>query len=93
MSTQNHYLDLITRFGGKKVAVIGDIMLDRSLFGVTERFSAEAPIPIVDVKSKVEQLGGAALLSFSAAGKPSCQPLCHKIVKLSIKLFYLFLSM
>ena len=60
MSTQNHYLDLITRFGGKKVAVIGDIMLDRSLFGVTERFSAEAPIPIVDVKSKVEQLGGAA---------------------------------
>ena len=60
MSTQNHYLDLITRLGGKKVAVIGDIMLDRSLFGVTERFSAEAPIPIVDVKSKVEQLGGAA---------------------------------
>ena len=60
MSTQNHYLNLITRFGGKKVAVIGDIMLDRSLFGVTERFSAEAPIPIVDVKSKVEQLGGAA---------------------------------
>ena len=60
MSTQNHYLDLIARFGGKKVAVIGDIMLDRSLFGVTERFSAEAPIPIVDVKSKIEQLGGAA---------------------------------
>ena len=60
MSTQNHYLDLITGLGGKKIAVIGDIMLDRSLFGVTERFSAEAPIPIVDVKSKVEQLGGAA---------------------------------
>ena len=60
MSTKNHYLDLITGLGGKKVAVIGDIMLDRSLFGVTERFSAEAPIPIVDVKSKIEQLGGAA---------------------------------
>ena len=60
MSSKNYYLDLIDRFGGGKVAVIGDIMLDRSLFGVTERFSAEAPIPIVDVKSKVEQLGGAA---------------------------------
>ena len=60
MSSKNYYLDLIARLGGGKVAVIGDIMLDRSLFGVTERFSAEAPIPIVDVKSKVEQLGGAA---------------------------------
>ncbi|MEC7806133.1 MAG: bifunctional ADP-heptose synthase [Pseudomonadota bacterium] len=60
MSSKNYYLDLIDRLGGGKVAVIGDIMLDRSLFGVTERFSAEAPIPIVDVKSKVEQLGGAA---------------------------------
>ena len=60
MSSKNYYLDLIDRLGGGKVAVIGDVMLDRSLFGVTERFSAEAPIPIVDVKSKVEQLGGAA---------------------------------
>ena len=60
MSSKNYYLDLIDRLGGGKVAVIGDIMLDLSLFGVTERFSAEAPIPIVDVKSKVEQLGGAA---------------------------------
>ena len=53
MSSKNYYLDLIDRLGGGKVAVIGDIMLDRSLFGVTERFSAEATIPIVDVKSKV----------------------------------------
>ncbi|MBH68218.1 MAG: D-glycero-beta-D-manno-heptose-7-phosphate kinase [Rhodospirillaceae bacterium] len=60
MSNRKTYLDLITRLGGKNIAVIGDVMLDRSFFGVAERFSAEAPIPIVDVKERLEQLGGAA---------------------------------
>ena len=60
MSPQKHYLKLLGQLGGRRIAVIGDVMLDRSFFGVAERFSAEAPIPIVDVNEQVEQLGGAA---------------------------------
>lgn len=40
--------------------MIGDIMLDRSLFGTADRLSAEAPIPVLDVASETNQLGGAA---------------------------------
>lgn len=54
------YLDLLNAIGGRRIAVIGDVMLDRSVFGDVERLSAEAPIPIVDVTEETFQLGGAA---------------------------------
>lgn len=60
MSMQQRYLDLLGAMGGRRIAVIGDVMLDRSVFGVVERLSAEAPIPIVDVTEETYQLGGAA---------------------------------
>lgn len=43
-----------------KVAVIGDIMLDRYVSGNVERISPEAPVPINLVKSQRNVLGGAA---------------------------------
>ena len=43
-----------------KVAVIGDIMLDRYISGNVERISPEAPVPINLVKSQRNVLGGAA---------------------------------
>ena len=42
------------------VLVVGDVMLDRYLFGRTERVSAEAPVPIVQVDGSEDRLGGAA---------------------------------
>jgi len=60
MSEKQRYLDLLDAMGGQRIAVIGDVMLDRSVFGVAERLSAEAPIPIVDVTDETYQLGGAA---------------------------------
>jgi len=60
MSQEQRYLDLLGAMGGRRIAVIGDVMLDRSVFGVVERLSAEAPIPIVDVTDETYQLGGAA---------------------------------
>lgn len=52
--------DLIKRCNGKKIAVIGDIMLDRYLWGDVVRISPEAPVPVVEIKSESVQLGGAA---------------------------------
>jgi len=47
-------------FGKVRIAVIGDIMLDRYLFGTVSRFSPEAPVPILDITRDEIRLGGAA---------------------------------
>lgn len=41
------------------IAVIGDFMLDRYLWGTANRISPESPVPIVVVDSETERLGGA----------------------------------
>ena len=42
------------------VLVVGDVMLDRYLYGRAERVSEEAPVPIVQVDGSEDRLGGAA---------------------------------
>ena len=44
---------------GKRVAVLGDFMLDRHLKGTVRRISPEAPVPVVEIESEVTVLGGA----------------------------------
>jgi D-beta-D-heptose 7-phosphate kinase/D-beta-D-heptose 1-phosphate adenosyltransferase len=50
---------IIRRFGKKKVLVLGDLMLDRYIWGDVSRISPEAPVPVVEVRSDSLQLGGA----------------------------------
>ena len=45
---------------GKRVLVVGDVMLDRYWFGSVERISPEAPVPVVQVRREEERPGGAA---------------------------------
>jgi D-beta-D-heptose 7-phosphate kinase/D-beta-D-heptose 1-phosphate adenosyltransferase len=52
--------DLIDRFGGLDVLVIGESMLDSYLEGTTGRLCREAPAPIVAVTGRREVPGGAA---------------------------------
>ena len=54
-------------FAGKRLAVIGDFMLDRYLWGSVSRISPEAPVPIVEVEQESEQLGGAANVAHNIA--------------------------
>jgi rfaE bifunctional protein kinase chain/domain len=51
---------LLRQMRGKRILVVGDVMLDRYLSGDTERISPEAPVPVVTVTSKRMALGGAA---------------------------------
>jgi D-glycero-beta-D-manno-heptose-7-phosphate kinase len=46
-------------FAGKKILVIGDLMLDHYLFGQVSRISPEGPVPVVRVESERHLLGGA----------------------------------
>lgn len=50
-----------------KVLVVGDVMLDRYLFGDTKRISPEAPVPIVKVNSEEIRLGGACNVALNLA--------------------------
>lgn len=51
---------LLSSFKGKRVAVVGDLMLDRYYWGSVHRISPEAPVPVVEVDSESVRLGGAA---------------------------------
>jgi D-beta-D-heptose 7-phosphate kinase/D-beta-D-heptose 1-phosphate adenosyltransferase len=43
-----------------KIAVVGDVMLDRYYYGEVKRISPEAPVPVTRVLEQKEVLGGAA---------------------------------
>jgi D-beta-D-heptose 7-phosphate kinase/D-beta-D-heptose 1-phosphate adenosyltransferase len=43
-----------------KVMILGDLMLDRYLWGNVERISPEAPVPVVHIEKETSNLGGAA---------------------------------
>lgn len=51
---------LLRLFKGKRILVIGDIILDRYIWGKVNRISPEAPVPIVEVTDDSFLLGGAA---------------------------------
>jgi D-beta-D-heptose 7-phosphate kinase/D-beta-D-heptose 1-phosphate adenosyltransferase len=45
-----------------KVLVFGDIIIDKYIYGTSERLSPEAPVPVVKHLREVESLGGAGLV-------------------------------
>jgi D-beta-D-heptose 7-phosphate kinase / D-beta-D-heptose 1-phosphate adenosyltransferase len=47
-------------FFGRRILVIGDLMLDRYFWGVVDRISPEAPVPVVRLNHKSHAAGGAA---------------------------------
>ena len=51
---------LLAAFRQKKLLVVGDVMLDRFIWGAVSRISPEAPVPVVEVKSEDAYPGGAA---------------------------------
>jgi D-beta-D-heptose 7-phosphate kinase/D-beta-D-heptose 1-phosphate adenosyltransferase len=50
---------LVGRFRGRRVAVLGDVMIDRYLWGRVDRISPEAPVPVVEIERESMSLGGA----------------------------------
>ncbi|MFC1729884.1 D-glycero-beta-D-manno-heptose-7-phosphate kinase [candidate division KSB1 bacterium] len=58
---QKHRLkQLLNACKNKKAAVVGDIMLDRYIWGSVSRISPEAPVPVVEVSEESSRIGGAA---------------------------------
>ncbi len=66
MTGDNRQLDparareIAGRWRDREVLVVGDVMLDRYLWGNVSRISPEAPVPVVEVERESFRLGGAA---------------------------------
>jgi rfaE bifunctional protein kinase chain/domain len=50
---------ILDRFQGRRLIVLGDLMLDEFIWGEVRRISPEAPVPVVEVRRETLQLGGA----------------------------------
>jgi D-beta-D-heptose 7-phosphate kinase/D-beta-D-heptose 1-phosphate adenosyltransferase len=59
---------IIAGFANRRVLVVGDLMLDRSLWGQVDRISPEAPVPIVRLELETRSAGGAANVARNLSG-------------------------
>ncbi len=66
-----HKIDWVNFFtkklGQLKIAVVGDVMLDRYYYGEVSRISPEAPVPVTKVLSESSNLGGAGNVATNLA--------------------------
>jgi D-beta-D-heptose 7-phosphate kinase/D-beta-D-heptose 1-phosphate adenosyltransferase len=68
MTTNNRKLvRLVTALRGRRIAVAGDFMLDRYVWGSASRISPEAPVPVVDFMNDSQVLGGAGNVAANLA--------------------------
>ncbi|TAE55643.1 MAG: D-glycero-beta-D-manno-heptose-7-phosphate kinase [Bacteroidetes bacterium] len=59
-----------------RILVIGDLMLDRYVWGRVERISPEAPVPVVDVYEEEDRPGGAANVGLNLQSLGATALLC-----------------
>src|SRR5215210_2773768 len=57
--TRERAKKLTSEFEGKRIVVLGDMMLDEFIWGRVRRISPEAPVPVVEVERQTLALGGA----------------------------------
>ena len=61
-------VELVQRLGRPRVLVVGDVMLDRYVWGNAERISQEAPVILLRADTREERLGGASSVATMLAG-------------------------
>jgi len=65
--SEKRILQLKKNFKGKRIAVIGDMMLDIYYQGDVKRISPEAPVPVLEVENEFHRFGGAANVALNIA--------------------------
>jgi D-beta-D-heptose 7-phosphate kinase/D-beta-D-heptose 1-phosphate adenosyltransferase len=56
---ESHLPSLVEKLSGHRVLCVGDVMLDRYVYGQVDRISPEAPIPVLRIQREAVTLGGA----------------------------------
>ncbi|MEE9301982.1 MAG: D-glycero-beta-D-manno-heptose-7-phosphate kinase [Alphaproteobacteria bacterium] len=74
MSEASELAALVDRLSRTRLLCIGDLMLDRYVYGIVERTSPEAPIPVLRVEKESVMLGGAGnvIRNIVSLGASSC---------------------
>ena len=70
---------ILNQFKGKRIVVLGDIMLDAYMVGSVTRISPEAPVPIVSLSQEDERLGGAANVALNLVSLGAEPVICSVI--------------
>jgi len=70
---------LFDRFEQMNVLIVGDVMIDRYLNGNIERISPEAPVPIVNLQTAENRLGGAANVALNIKALGATPYLCSVV--------------
>ena len=60
-------LEVLESFHRARVLILGDVMLDRFIYGSVERISPEAPIPVMAIERTAAMAGGAANVARNGA--------------------------
>jgi len=60
--------ELFQRLKKLRIAVVGDIIADKYIYGVVERISPEAPVPIFEIKRSEYRAGGASNVALNLKG-------------------------
>lgn len=72
---------LFSGFQGLKVLIVGDVMVDKYIFGRVNRMSPEAPVPVVDADNFDARLGGAGNVALNVRAMGGIPILCSVIGK------------
>jgi D-glycero-beta-D-manno-heptose-7-phosphate kinase len=71
--------NLLEKFEGLKVLIIGDVMLDSYIWGKVSRISPEAPVPVVMHSHAENRLGGAANVALNVQSLGALPLMCSVI--------------
>jgi len=70
---------IFEKFSTLNVLVVGDVMIDRYVYGEVSRISPEAPVPVVGVQRTEDRLGGAANVALNIKALGATPWLCSII--------------
>src|SRR5688500_574854 len=62
-----HLIELVERLSGRNVVLVGDLMIDKYLYGDAERLSPDAPVPVLQFHHEDSRLGGAGRVAADLA--------------------------
>jgi len=79
MNYLNNLDSIFSDFIGKRVVIVGDIMVDKYVIGKVDRVSPEAPVPVVDVSHLDSRLGGAGNVALNIKAMGGIPILCSVI--------------
>lgn len=65
--SEKRLLQLKKNFKDKRIAIVGDMMLDIYFWGDVKRISPEAPVPVLEVENEFYRFGGAANVALNIA--------------------------